>query len=37
LGGNAIRFSFAFSFSYCREGNSDCAMRTIKKFNVGTS
>ena len=37
LGGNAIRFSFAFSFSYCREGNSDCAMRTIEKFNVGTS
>ena len=26
-----------FYYSYCREGNSDCATRTIEKFNVGTS
>ena len=26
-----------FYYSYCQEGNSDCATRTIEKFNVGTS
>jgi hypothetical protein len=25
-----------FYYSYCREGNSDFAMHTIEKFNVGT-
>jgi hypothetical protein len=35
----AIRVSIlvCFYYSYCREGNSDCATRTIEKFNVGTS
>jgi hypothetical protein len=35
----AIRVSIlvCFYYSYYREGNSDCATRTIEKFNVGTS
>ena len=33
----AIRVSIliCFYYSYCREGNSNCAMRMIEKFNVG--
>ncbi len=27
---------FCFYYSYCREGNSDCARRKIEKFNVCT-
>ena len=27
----------SFYYSYCREGNSDCAMCTIEKLNVSTS
>ncbi len=35
----AIRVSIlvCFYYSYCREGNSDCATRMMEKFNVGTS
>jgi hypothetical protein len=36
---SAIRVSIlvCYYYSYCREGNNDCATRTIEKFNVGTS
>ena len=37
LGGGSDLIHVCFYYSYCREGDSNCAMRTIEKFNVGTS